>query len=70
MQVIQAYQDGDCRGPLFQVRLYLADPPRRRIRQITIGIIRCELGEWLTQGRAQGEERDRLAELVRCPRRQ
>ena len=70
VQVIQAYQDGYCRSPLFQVRLYLADPPRGRIRPITIGIIGGGPGERLTQGCAQREERDGPAQLVRCSRRQ
>ena len=37
MQVIQAYQNRNRRSPLLQVRLYLADPPRRRIQQFMIG---------------------------------
>ena len=70
VQVIQADQDRSRRGSLFEVRPYLGDPPRSRIRQITTGIIGGEPGERLTQGRAQREERDRLAQLVRCSRGQ
>ncbi len=70
LQVIQAHQDRNGRGPLFQVRSYLADPPCRRLRQIMIMAIRGEPGERLAQGRAQRGERDRPAQLVRCSRRQ
>jgi hypothetical protein len=70
VQVIQAHQDRYCRSPLFQVRLYVADPPRGLIRQITTGIIGGGPGERLTQGCAQCEERDGPAQLVRCSRRQ
>jgi len=70
VQVIQAHQDRSRRGPLFEVRSDLGHPPRSRSRQATTGIIGAELRGWLAQGRAQREERDRLAQLVRCPRGQ
>ena len=70
LQVIQAHQDRSRRGPLFQMRAHLADPPPGRVRQVTIGITGGEPGEWLTQRRAQREERERPAQLVGCSRRQ
>ncbi len=69
LQVIQAHQDRIRRGPLFQVRADVADPPWRRIRRIVVAV-GGELGEWLRQGRTQREEGDRPAQLVRCSRRQ
>ena len=70
VQVIEADQDGSRRGPLLQVRPYLGDPPRSRIGPVTTGIIGGQPGERLAQGRAQREERDRLAQRVRGSRGQ
>ena len=70
LQVIQAHQDWSCCGPLFQMRGHLADPPPRRIRQVTLGITGCEPGERLTQRRVQREEWERAAQPVGCARRQ
>ena len=70
VQVIQTDQDRSRRGALFEVRSYLGDPPRSCIRQIAAGIVSGWPGEPPAQGRAQREERDRLAQLVRCPRGQ
>ena len=58
VQVIQAHQDRPRPGPLFQVRAYLGDPPRRVIRQVTTGMFGGEPGERPAQRRAQREERD------------
>ena len=70
VQVIQADQDRSRRGPLFEVRPYLGDPPRSRIRQIAAGVVGGQPGERLAQGRAQREERNRLAQRVRGSRGQ
>src|SRR5215813_10307714 len=70
VQVIQAHQDRSRCGSSLEVRSHLGDRPRRRVQRITSGIIGGDPGEWLTQGRAQFEERDRLAQLVRRGRGQ
>ena len=70
MQVIQADQDRTRRGPLLEVPSDLGEPPGSRTGQLTTGIIAGEPGERPAQGRAQGEEGDRLAQLVRCSRGQ
>ena len=70
VQVIQADQDRSRRGPLFEVRSYLGRSTTQPHPAITTGIIGGELRGRLAQGRAQREERDRLAQLVRCPRGQ
>jgi len=69
LQVIQARQDRSRRGTLFQMCLHPADPPRRRIAQITIMTICSELGERLAKGCTQGAERNRPAQLIRRPHR-
>jgi hypothetical protein len=52
------------------MRLYPADPPRRRVREVTIMATSGALSEGFAKGGAQREERDGPAQLVRRSRRQ
>ena len=65
LQIIDADQDGCDRGPVDQMRVQRTDPRRDRIPGVVL--LRPAPGEWLAQRGQQGEERDRLAELIRCP---